>query len=293
MSTRVADVRALLGDATRRLAAAGVSSPRVDAELLLADLLGIGRGALLAGPAVPDDVAELFEQRVRRRAAREPVQHIVGSAAFRHIEVAVGPGVFVPRPETELLVDAVLPRLRDLPRPTVVDLCAGSGALALALADEVPGADVVAVERSTAALRWLERNAAGSGVVVVSGDVRDADLLPELRGRVDAVVSNPPYVPDSTRVAPEVEADPTEAVFAGADGLDLMPAVFARAAELLRPGGILAVEHDETHGAQAAALLGAGEWAEVTEHLDLASRPRYVTAVRRGASEPYPPRTLR
>lgn len=293
MSSRVADVRALLGDATRRLAAAGVSSPRVDAELLLADLLGVGRGALVAVPAVPDDVVELFEQRLRRRAAREPVQHIVGTAAFRHIEVAVGPGVFVPRPETELLVDAVLPRLRDLPRLTVVDLCAGSGALALALAHEVPGADVVAVERSAAALRWLERNATGSGVVVVSGDVRDADLLPELRGRVDAVVSNPPYVPDSTRVAPEVEADPAEAVFAGTDGLDLMPAVFARAAELLRPGGILAVEHDETHGPQAAALLGAGEWAEVTGHLDLAFRPRYVTAVRRGASEPYPPRTLR
>lgn len=291
MNQHVVDVRALVGDAARRLAAAGVSSPRVDAELLLADLLGVGRGALLTLPSVPDGVVELFEQRVRRRVAREPVQHIVGTAAFRHIEVAVGPGVFVPRPETELLLDAVLPRLLALPRPTIVDLCAGSGALALAVADEVPGARVLAVERSSAALPWLARNADGSGVVVVPADVREPALLPDLRGRVDAVVSNPPYVPDSTRVAPEVEADPAEAVFAGPDGLDLMPAVIARAAELLRPGGIFAVEHDETHGRQLAALLTAGEWAEVTDHEDLAGRPRYMTAVRRGTSEPYPPRT--
>lgn len=285
-------VPALLTDATRRLAAAGVSSPRVDAELLLADLLGVARGALLTLAAVPDDAAERFEQRVRRRIAREPLQHIVGTAAFRHVEVAVGSGVFVPRPETELLVDAVLPYLRAAPRPLAVDLCAGSGALALAIADEVPGARVVAVERSADALSWLRRNVAGA-VEVVAADVRDADLLAELRGRVDAVVANPPYVPESTHVAPEVEADPAEAVFAGTHGLDLIPAVCARAGELLRTGGVLAVEHDESHGPQVAALLDAGEWTGVAEHADLAGRPRYVTAVRRPAPEPYPGCTSR
>ena len=274
-------LRALLDDATRRLSAAGVGSPRVDAELLLAHCLGVERSRL----AVTDDVdpvtAQAFADAVDRRADREPLQHILGRAAFRYLDLAVGPGAFVPRPETELLVDAIRPGhgLGLGEAPIVVDLCAGTGALALAIAQEVPAARVYAVERSDAALAWLRRNTAGTKVTVVPGDVADDGLLPDLRGRVDAVVSNPPYVPAGTPVEPEVRADPDEAVFAGDDGLSVIPNVIARAQALLRPGGVLAVEHDDTHGEAVPALLGDG-WRDVADHRDLAGRPRYATAVR-------------
>ncbi|HEY3091000.1 MAG TPA: peptide chain release factor N(5)-glutamine methyltransferase [Jatrophihabitantaceae bacterium] len=270
-------MRQALDDATRRLAAAGVTSPRIDAELLLAYCLGVERSQLstVAGPAPSE-----FTHVVQRRAAREPLQYIVGRAAFRYVDVAVGPGVFIPRPETELLVDAVLPALA--PGPTVVDLCAGSGALAVAIAHEVPGARVYAVEPSRAALPWLRRNAAATGLTVVDGDVTDPSLLDELSGLVDAVVSNPPYVPAGTLVEPEVRADPADAVFAGVDGLAVIPAVIARAAQLLRPGGVLALEHDETHAHAVPALLGDG-WRDVADHRDLTGRPRYATAMRAAA----------
>lgn len=274
--------RELLAGATARLAAAGVPSPRVDAEILLAALLDTSRTSLVTRDTVPASVAATFDEHVTRRAAREPLQHITGVAPFRHIQVAVGPGVFVPRPETELLVDAVLPHLREVGAPTVVDLCAGSGALALAVADEVPDARVVAVEVSDAALSWLTRNAADTPVRVVAGDVRDPELLRLLYGVVDAVVANPPYVPRPADVAPEVRADPGEAVFAGTDGLELMSALIARAAQLLKPGGMLAVEHDDTHGAAVPALLESdGHWTSISGRRDLAGRPRYAVAIRR------------
>lgn len=274
--------RVVAHEAARRLAAAGVPTPRVDAELLLAFVLDVPRARLPVVDVVPDEVAARFAALVERRAAREPLQHLTGTAPFRHVEVAVGPGVFVPRPETELLVDAVLPALAAaIITPIAVDLCAGSGALALALADEVAGARVVAVERPGPAVAWLRRNAGERAVEVVVADVADADLLGELRGHVDAVVSNPPYVPTGTPVAAEVSHDPDVAVFAGADGLAVIPHVLARAAELLRAGGVLAMEHDDTQGESVPALLhAAGHWTDVQEHRDLAGRPRYVTAVR-------------
>jgi release factor glutamine methyltransferase len=278
----VTSLRSLLDDATRRLTAAGVGSPRVDAELLLAHCLGVERSRLATMDDVDPVTAQAFAAAVGRRAVREPLQHIVGRAAFRYLDLAVGPGAFVPRPETELLVDAIRPRLGLGEAPIVVDLCAGTGALALAIAQEVPGARVYAVERSAAALVWLRRNTAGTDVTVVEGDVADAGLLPDLRGRVDAVVSNPPYVPAGTPVEPEVRADPDEAVFAGDDGLGVIPNVIARAQALLRPGGVLAVEHDDTHGEAVPALLGDG-WRDVADHHDLARRPRYATAVRAAA----------
>jgi release factor glutamine methyltransferase len=247
--------------------------------LLVCHAYGLRHSELYTAADLPPEVVGPL---VERRASREPVQHIVGCASFRRISVAVGPGVFVPRPETELLVDAVLPVLSAAAAPVAVDLCAGSGALALALADEVPGIAVHAVERAPAALAWLRRNCAGTPVIPVAGDVADAALRARLPSAVDAVVSNPPYVPGETPVAPEVRADPRDAVFAGADGLALMPAVLARAGELLRPGGVLALEHDESHGHTLRALLiDAGSWSAVTEHRDLAGRPRYVTAERR------------
>ena len=245
-------VRELLARADERLTAAGVETGRVDAELLLAALLGVPRTRLVTIGDVPDAVASTFTEDVARRAERVPLQHLVGTAPFRHLELAVGPGVFVPRPETELLVDAVLPHLRGLPAlpaPTVVDLCAGSGALAVAIADEVPGARVVAVEKSFAALSWLRaqhRGDDGSGWSPATCATRRCwrrYTAPPTRSSATRRTC-----PVGTPVAPEVRADPPEAVFAGPDGLGLVPAVLARAAALLRPGGRLAVEHDETHG---------------------------------------------
>lgn len=274
--------RALLAAAAVRLHDAGVGSPRVDAELLLAHCLGTDRSRLVAVDVVPTDTEARFAVALARRARREPLQHIVGHAPFRRIELAVGPGVFVPRPESELLVDAVLPTLRASGAPLAVDLCAGSGALALAVADEVPGSAGYAVECSPTALDWLRGNAAGTSVEVVEGSVRDPDLLAGVRARADAVLCNPPYVPMAVNVEPEVRADPAEAVFAGVDGLELMPAVLARAAELLRAGGVVALEHDDTHGGSLPHLLAVhGAWREIVEHRDLAGLPRYVTALRR------------
>ncbi|MBE7188871.1 HemK/PrmC family methyltransferase, partial [Jatrophihabitans endophyticus] len=189
-------------------------------------------------------------------------------------------------PETELLVDAVLPHLRMLHEARIVDLCAGSGALALAVASELTAARVIAVERSGSALRWLGENIAAvdigdSEVRVLGGDLRDPELLMPLRGRADAVVSNPPYVPATADVSPEVLADPDEAVFAGPDGLDLVPTVVRRAADLLKAGGVFALEHDETHAdAVAGVFRDDGRWTGVETRADLAGRPRYTVAVR-------------
>jgi release factor glutamine methyltransferase len=278
--------RDVLAEAAKRLEDAGIPSPRVDAELLLAHALGMPRSRL----ATLDKVdAPGYADLIARREGREPLQHITGCAPFRHIEVAVGPGVFKPRPETELLVDAVLPALRAAQHPIVVDLCAGSGALGLAIAAEVPRSRVVVVENSPTAVEWLRRNVmsyltspnAQSSVAIETEDVTDPELFGSLRGLVDVVVSNPPYVPTATDLSPEVAADPLEALFSGADGLDIMPAVIARAAELLRTGGVFAVEHDDTNQDGVLALLGAdARWSEMSPHRDLAGRPRYVVAVR-------------
>jgi release factor glutamine methyltransferase len=274
--------RDLIRAAADRLASAGVASPLVDAELLLAHCLGVARGRLATIGDVAQPSAAAFDAVLARRERREPLQYIVGEAPFRHVVLAVGDGVFIPRPETELLVDAVLAALRASAAPIVIDLGSGSGALALAIANEVPAARVWAVENSGPALTWLRRNAEGTSVQVVDADISDGRLLAELAGQADAVVSNPPYVPSATEVSPEVHADPVEAVYAGPDGLALMGEVLERSATLLRPGGILALEHDDTHGEAVPALLRAdGRWRDVTDHDDLSGRPRYALALRR------------
>lgn len=273
--------REILCAATEQLSAAGVGSPRVDAELLLAHCLDVERSRLALLENVDERTSRCFWDALRRRVAREPLQYIVGHAAFRHVELAVGPGVFVPRPETELLVDAALTALAARPAPVVVDLCAGSGALACSIARECPAATVYAVESMPGALPWLRRNCAPLGVTVAVGDVADPALLRNLRSRVDAVVSNPPYVPEAAAVSPEVRADPPQAVFAGPDGLAVIPLVIIRAATLLRPGGTLVVEHDDSHREAVPVLLREdGRWGGVADHDDLAGRPRYATAVR-------------
>ena len=283
----MAATRDLLAAAAAELAAAGVGSPRVDAELLLAHVLGVTRSALITRDDVDPVATDAFAAAIGRRATREPLQHIVGAAPFRHLELAVGPGVFIPRPETELLVDAALDALN--PGDRLVDLCAGSGALGLAVLDERPGVAVIAVEQDSAALEWLRRNAAGTGLEIVEGDVRDPNLLFAQYGQVEVVLSNPPYVPEAVAVDPEVLADPAVAVFAGADGLDLLPSVIARAAELLRLDGLLVVEHDESHEASIVALLARdGRWETATVHRDLTGRVRY-TSVRRVEGAPDAP----
>jgi release factor glutamine methyltransferase len=271
----------LLATATRELTAAGVSSPRVDAELLAAHVLGVPRGRLLLIDAIRPAEADRFTTVVAERARRIPLQHLLGTAAFRHLELAVGDGVFVPRPETELLAGWGIERTAA--GATVVDLCSGTGAIALAVADETAAARVLAVERSPSALSFLRRNAAAyPSVVVVEGDVTDPALLGELHGQVDVLLCNPPYVPDGTVVPPEVaDHDPAEAVFGGIDGLTVIRPVIALAAALLKPGGVVGVEHDDVHGAAVPGLLRAdGRFAEVTAHDDLTGRPRFATARR-------------
>jgi len=274
-------VQEALRAAAAELAAAGVPSPQFDAEELAAFSLGIGRGELSRASGVGPE----FAAYVRRRAAREPLQHITGRAHFRHLTLAVGPGVFVPRPETEVVVDAVLAALRGADHvdhgPVVVDLGTGSGAIALSVAHELPGARVHAVEADPGAHAWAARNAAGTAVDLRLGDM--ADAFPDLDGTVDVVVSNPPYIPVGAVVRdPEVAThDPALALWSGPDGLDAVRAVERVAARLLRAGGTVVVEHADLQGESAPAVFAAtGRWTGVADHRDLAGRDRYLTARR-------------
>ncbi|WP_422736664.1 peptide chain release factor N(5)-glutamine methyltransferase [Micromonospora sp. WMMD729] len=280
---------AAVARAARVLAEAGVGPARVEAELLVAYVLDVPRGRLVLADDLDDAQLARLDELVARRAGREPLQHLTGRAAFRHLELAVGPGVFVPRPETELLAGWGVEQGRGRSEPLVVDLCSGTGAIALAVAQELPGARVVAVERSPAALAWLRRNAAERAaagdrpIEVVEADVTAPDLLADLVGRVDVLLCNPPYVPVAVVVPPEVAAhDPAEAVFGGLDGLAVIRPVIDRAAALLRPGGVIGVEHDDTHGEAVPELFALdGRFDAVVAHPDLTGRPRYATASRR------------
>ena len=289
-----AELWELVGGCARRLEAAGVPSPRFDAEELTAWSLGVGRPALRTVSRVEPAAVDRLLAAVARRERREPLQHITGTAAFRHVQVAVGPGVFVPRPETELVagwaVDRALEAVAAGGEPLVVDLCTGSAAIALAVADEVPQARVHAVELSEDALAWARRNVAGRRVRLHAGDA--ATALPELDGLVDVVVSNPPYIPDDGLVRdPEVlEHDPPASLWGhGPDGLQVLRAVAARAAGLLVPGGWFVVEHADVQGVAVPAALammkdrfGLEVWADVHDHRDLAGRDRFATARRLG-----------
>ncbi|HEY3604285.1 MAG TPA: peptide chain release factor N(5)-glutamine methyltransferase [Sporichthyaceae bacterium] len=275
------DVRAAIERATSRLAAAGVGSPRFDAEELAAHVLGIARADLVRHDRID---ADTYEALIAARELRRPLQHLTGLAHFRYLSVAVGPGVFVPRPETEVMVDQVIDHLRAGPaEPLVVDLCTGSGAVALSIATEVPGARVHAVEVDPIAHDWAARNLAGSGVILHLADARTA--LPELDGTVDVVISNPPYIPLQAweSVATEVrDHDPAAALWGGGeDGLDLIRGVEARAALLLRRDGLVAVEHADVQRVGVTAVFGgSGRWRAVADHQDLAGRDRYLTALR-------------
>lgn len=298
-----ATVGSILSAAAGTLAEAGCASPLHDAEQLMMHVSGRSRTDLILSRrdavAADDPLATDLPALVRRRAAREPLQHIIGTAPMGRLELQVGPGVFVPRPETELLAQWCVDALAagNTGAPVVVDLCTGSGALALAIADAVPPARVTGVELDPRARRWADRNVAacrrlwaGEGVPrtgtveVVAGDVVkhslvDGGALSHLRGAVDLVVSNPPYVPLSAEVSAEVRHDPQHAVFGGDDGLDVIRPMMNVVRELLRPGGIVAIEHDDASGPDMIALLrGTGEWRGIEVHRDLAGRDRFTTA---------------
>lgn len=271
--------------AIARLRAAGIASPEHDAAELLAHVHGLERTDLFRLDALADDMVERFEALIVRRAAREPLQHLTGVAFFRHVELAVGPGVFVPRPETELLagwaIDRALAVAAEMGRaPVVVDLCTGSGAIAKAIADEVPGAEVHAVELDESAHGWAERNLARTGVDLRHGDMSLA--FDDLAGSVDVVVGNPPYIPLEAWESVAQEArdhDPHLALFSGDDGLDAIRVLAVRAARLLRPGGAVGTEHADAQGDSAPGVFAAtGDWVEVVDHRDLAGRPRFTTA---------------
>jgi release factor glutamine methyltransferase len=268
--------KAIVTEATARLRDAGVASPDFDAAELLAFVTGSSR-LNLAEPT-PDQKLR-YDELIARRAAREPLQHLTGTAAFRYRELAVGLGVFVPRPETEVMVGWILDRLAGVREPLVVDLCTGSGAIAGAIATERPDSTVHAVELSPEACVWARRNLAGTGAILHEGDIDGC--LPEFDGRVDAVISNPPYIPLTAweSVTAEVrDHDPALALWSGDDGLDEIKVVAATAARLLKPGGWFACEHADVQGESAPAVFAAtGLFTEVRDQRDLAGRNRFAT----------------
>lgn len=276
--------RRLLEESARRLEEGGVASPRHDAEVLLSHVTGVPRALLTLTARVDEVQRRTYLEMIDARARRVPLQHITGSAAFRYVDLEVGPGVFVPRPETELLAGWAIDEARAVlaagRRPVVVELCAGSGAISLSIVHEVPEAQVHAVELDERAFGWAMRNLDGTGVDLRRGDM--ADAFGDLDGTVDVVVVNPPYIPLDAweSVAPEArDHDPDLALWSGDDGLDAMRVVDQVAWRLLRSGGVVGAEHADAQGESAPAVF-APRWAEVRDHRDLADRPRYVTARR-------------
>lgn len=291
------------------LEAAGIEDPMADVELIVGHVLQVSRGRVQAlaimGTQLTVDESDAIEALVSERVRRVPLQHLTGRAPFRGIELSVGPGVFVPRPETETVVQFAIDALQIVPdpEPIAVDLCTGSGAIALAIANEVPTALVWAVEKSREAHAWATRNVADLGdnrVTLLQGDVADLDGGADLRtqdahaetaltrafapliGRVHVLVSNPPYVPaEMIPRDPEVrDHDPELALYGGADGLDVVRVISRAARQLVAPGGLLVLEHAELQGASIRRLLAADGWRAAATHPDLTGRDRTTTALR-------------
>ena len=281
------EIKALLRVAKSQLVESGINE--VDAEHLLAHVLGITRMDLHNSVLVESTIATIsnidvieaqFFDLLDRRLNHEPLQYLTGVAPFRYLEIQVGPGVLVPRPESELLVEAVLQHIANLPAPvSVIDLGAGSGALSLAIATEAPTARVIAVEKSPEAIFWLKKNVSvfAENVRVVEGDV--ADVLPGVK--CDVVIANPPYIPDDQNLPRDVAGfEPHIALFGGPTGMELPRLFITAAARLLKNSGVLVIEHTE---AQAIAIAGelAVDFEDIAVHDDLVGRPRWTSAVRR------------
>lgn len=285
-------IAAVLAELTERFESVGIESARADAELLIAHVMGSTRGELqaqaLVGSSIDAVAAEQIETLATRRANREPLQHITGVAYFRQLELNVGRGVFVPRPETEsvaqLAIDALRARVTpQQPNPIAVDLGTGSGAIALAMAVEIPAAQIYAVEKSTEAFPFTRSNFEKyehTGARLVLGDL--ANEFQELDGAVAVVASNPPYIPtDAIPRDPEVrDFDPALALYGGTDGMDVIHLVSATAKRLLQDGGYLVIEHADNQGEQVRQLLLADKWRQVQKHQDLTGRDRAVSAIK-------------
>jgi release factor glutamine methyltransferase len=273
-------LRRVIGAAEAALAEAGVGSPRADAELLAAHAAATDRGRLAFADMGPEFL-DRYHELVARRANRVPLQHLTGTAAFGPVTVDVGPGVFIPRPETESLLEWAVGQPLSA-TPVIIDLCTGSGALALALSKNWPEARVIAVDDSEDALVYARRNTAATPVEVIQADVTAPGVLVELNGQVDLVVANPPYIPDGAVLEPEVaEHDPPHALFGGPDGMAVIDRIAELAARLLRGGGRCAVEHDDTTSERTVeAFTRTGRFVDVTARDDLTGRPRFVTATR-------------
>lgn len=274
----------LLAEAIAKLRQAGVASPEVDAELLMAFTQGISRAELqmviLNKIAIDPDNQAAFLDLIEKRASRIPLQHLTGRAAFRHIELEVGRGVFTPRPETEGLVGWAI-ELGLKPGAVIVDLCSGSGAIAISLATEIPDSQVYAVEKSPEAFSYLTKNFQNFGLPIanaVNSDLNEA--LGQLDGEVDLVISNPPYIPDqATPVDLEVQLhEPKLALYGGPDGLDVIREISKRSKQLLNPGGALLLEHADTQAAAISELLLADGWQEIDSRKDLTGKDRMILA---------------
>lgn len=278
-------LRQAIDSAAAQLAEAGIDSARFDAEQLAAHVAGTDRGRLALLEAPGDEFFGRFDDIVTARSQRVPLQHLLGTTAFGPEVLHVGPGVFIPRPETESILEWAM--ALSLPsRPLIVDVCTGSGALAVALARHRPSARVIGIDDSDAALGYARRNAQGTAVELVHADVTAPGLRADLDGLVDLFVANPPYVPEDVVLEPEVmRHDPPHAVFGGPDGMAVIPAVVALAGRWLRPGGLFAVEHDDTTSALTAECIHRTRlFDDIVARDDLAGRPRFVTA-RRGSGQ--------
>ena len=289
----------LLAGLAQQFESAGIESARADAEILTAELLGLSRGEMavkaITGFEISPSDLERIKSLAAKRAERVPLQHLTGKAYFRNLELAVGPGVFVPRPETEGVVQIGIDALQravdqaaesGMPEKQViaVDLGTGSGAIALAMATEVPQSKVYAVELSDEAMPWTSKNFLKYGAPV-EAELRQGDLaaaFQDLNGRVSVVVSNPPYIPDAmVPIYPEVHLhDPKLALYGGPDGLDLIRKVSETAQRLLLPGGTLVIEHADIQSPAVVQLLLADGWNQVIPHQDFNQRFRSVSAVK-------------
>jgi release factor glutamine methyltransferase len=276
-----------LSESSGKLREAGVTSATVDAELLACFCLGISRSELqllvATNQEFPDEHMNQFQAVLARRVSREPLQHITGTAPFRHLELKVGPGVFTPRPETEQVVGYAMEKISKLHNPLIVDLCSGSGAIAISLNSEIPGSNVFAVELSKDAFGYLLQNAASYGLT--KENLRNEDLqtsLSELDGLVDLVISNPPYIPnDAVPVDLEVQLhEPSESLYGGVDGLDVVRKISVRALMLLKPGGLLVLEHADSQSSAIGKLLLAEGWLDIEARADLAGKERMISAVK-------------
>jgi release factor glutamine methyltransferase len=275
----------LLTRGSELLASVGIESAEVDTQLLAAHVLGISKGELHAKLFLDPEIEQFqeIEELIRKRSERIPLQHLTGVAYFRNLTLAVGPGVFIPRPETEGVAELAIQALRAIPgEPIAVDLCTGSGAIAISMATEVPHAKVFAWELNPESEPWLRQNLRGN-VELIMGDIADEHpLFDELAGSVDVVISNPPYIPNWA-VPKDLEVhlhDPAMALYGGEDGLDIVRVVSHRAAELLKPGGFLVVEHAETQGQLVADLFQVDGWKNISIHKDLTGRDRSVSATK-------------